>query len=79
MEQLTSWAREHGATFEAAPHPEQPRKMFATKDLTPGGKQQQAQTGQGVCEVAGGAPWPNPAALAIPFTKVQPEWCCMHI
>ena len=37
MEDLIDWARAHGATFEALPSADQPRKLFAAKDSSPGG------------------------------------------
>lgn len=38
MQELISWARDHGALFEAVPHPQHHRQLFAARDLTPGGK-----------------------------------------
>lgn len=37
METLISWALDNGASFEAAPSAEQPRQLYAARDLLPGG------------------------------------------
>jgi hypothetical protein len=37
METLITWAQKYGATFEASPRPDQPRQLFAARDLQPGG------------------------------------------